>query len=717
MAVVDDFFAEWSRADGLGLSLRFAGLNGDDVVTVVGDSRGASYLSPGSSTAIRFYHGMAGPTVNCSIIDDDSAGLEISYPFDDDPGGVGSVGAPKTKQFVGASAVSVDMFEGPTSVELELLHNELRYGVALRSRPRGPITVKLEVAFRRIGGGGEGGSYDGDSFRAVTVTHVETTSGIPTDFAPALVVSPLTITFEAPNGTDYGASAIAASGDDEDWWALPRLVVVEIPDNYIQGSAPSFRLVVHHDGTGGDDEGYSHFAAPQRSPFINVTVREDDEASVATVAGKNKAFLGCDYDGNSLFTDTFGLYLTAQPVRDVTLRLTASSDDVDGSFSSETKISTSRLTFTPQDWFVPRTVVVNATARSSRRSRRDRVNVELLDPSWFSSSYSMHDAFYGLAAAKIQSVAVSVTVTTDATPPPRVLSSEFGDSGASALLAFDRPTNQGGFLNGAFACGLLLGGPAMGGFGSESFCTWTSPSTLVATFSSDATVENLAVVTIRNNILKSNLPNTTLYLNNASYVLSAPPTAVAPQVIISAPLTIGRCDVLFLDGGQSSGSGGRTMDATWSVGGGSSDNPLVANLTRLLANASNANALSVQIAPEDIPYGVFNFTLRLENWLGNADALQVAVTKVNADAPTVRIAGYAQATTIYASDAIKLVAVATLPACGGGAGSELRFNWTESTGFLRRQLRQRGLVSPLELAGPYQRQLTIKAGYLSAPYT
>lgn len=281
---------------------------------------------------------------------------------------------------------------------------------------------------------------------------------------------------------------------------------------------------------------------------------------------------------------------------------------------------------------------------------------------------------------------------------------------------------QGDFKNGRFQCELLLAGEAVGGFGSESFCTWTTSQTLVATFSNDASVQNLAIAAVRNNKLKSSFPNTTLYLQNATFVLSAPASAVGPAVIISAPATIGRCDELALDGTLTSGSGGRIMDAEWTVvftGDSSNKAAAAANMTAILRNASESDILAVKFAPEDVPFGTFTFSLRCANWLGNTDRLSVNVTKVNADPPMVRIGGFGASTTIYASDTIKLTAVATLPGCSGGSRSVLKYNWTETTGLLRLQWAKK--LTPVQAAavsaGLSSRQLILRAGYLTAPFS
>jgi len=243
-------------------------------------------------------------------------------------------------------------------------------------------------------------------------------------------------------------------------------------------------------------------------------------------------------------------------------------------------------------------------------------------------------------------LAVSVVVSRDATPPPKLASTLFDSLGATASIVFDRFTNQAG-LSGKFPCERLLFGEAVEAFGSTSFCSWTSSTVLRVTLSQDATVKPGAFFGIRNKVLQSSAPNTTLFVTNATGRFYAPATAVKPEVTLNAPSVIGACDSLLVDARLTTGSGGRAFKITWNVTYiNLPENVSVANLTHAVNEASRTNALFFTVHPSDIPGAAMRFELKAKNWLGNEDGGAVEVTKVHADPPVVQIAGFGTATSM-----------------------------------------------------------------------
>jgi hypothetical protein len=279
------------------------------------------------------------------------------------------------------------------------------------------------------------------------------------------------------------------------------------------------------------------------------------------------------------------------------------------------------------------------------------------------------------------SMPVSVTVSRDSTPPPKLKTTYFREVGGGAELIFDRFTNYAG-LTGKFACSRLLTGPAIDGIGTGGYCNWQSATKLAITLSGDATVLPGEFFYLRNRMLQSSAPNTTLYVTNATGRLLAPPTAVSPAVTLTAPSVIGMCDQLTVDARLTTGSGGRNMFVVWNVTfpSGLRENSTISNLTAAVDLATSTNALFITLPLQDVPIASMTFSMSASNWLGNSDQAVVDVKKVDADPPLVQILGYGTSTTAFASDELKLTASATLPACGGSG--QLQFQWRETSGYL-----------------------------------
>ena len=148
---------------------------------------------------------------------------------------------------------------------------------------------------------------------------------------------------------------------------------------------------------------------------------------------------------------------------------------------------------------------------------------------------------------------------------------------------------------------------------------WTSDSGLELTFGSGAT---LVPAPSSRRLLLGCDPLSTLQLlplGVLSALLSCVPVAaplapVLPAPVVAAPQVVGVCDLLSLDAGQSTGSGGRAMTFTWSILGAvaTASNAAVApglalpssaltGVQAALALATTSSQSAVAIPPSALP--------------------------------------------------------------------------------------------------------------------
>jgi len=648
VSAVDDDAAEWSRG-GTGLSTWYKDMNGDDVLAVFG-----------ISAKDERYNGLiAERNVTAFVEDNDVVGLKLQYPY--------SATAATHTYATLATTMALTATEG--SLEASSGFGK-SYGVSLTSQPFGDVVVTVVVAHS-----------DHDWINASPASaFVVTCSG-------AHVASPAVhaLTFTSAN------------------WNVPKRVSVLIKKDFIARPDPSFLVTLKHEVSSAKDAAYDAktFAT---EPAVAMTVKDDDVAGLFRSA--TKLTVGCDFDGNVMFGEEYSIALTSQPTAPVALSLaTASAHDLDVP-APELHLAKRDFYFTASDWAERQYVVVNATSTDLKKRSEAILHGVFSDDAVYGSQST---GIAAVNAGKGPLLGVTVEVSRDSTPPPKLHSTEFGPTGATAKIVFDRFTNQAG-LAGKWPCDRLLFGEAVEAFGSTHFCSWTSSTVLRVTFSKDATVKPGAFFGIKNSVLQSSAPNTTLYTQNATGYLTTPVEAVKPVVTLNAPSVIGDCDSLLVDARLTTGSGGRAFKIIWNVTYHNlPENVSVANLTFAVNEASRTNALWFKVPPADVPKVSMTFSLRTMNWLGNDNSGSVAVTKVNTDPPIVQIAGYGTAARLYLADTFKLTAEATLPACAPG-DSPLVFVWSEPSGFLTSQQ-----LLALQTLSP--RSIKVKGGVMVAKQT
>jgi hypothetical protein len=602
------------------------------------------------------------------VVDDDVAGVELSYPYDD--GTLSASTEYNTK--VNATTLYVEITEGTIEASSG---SGAPYGVRLRTRPFGTVVIAV--------------SHAHTSHRWLDANQTD-----------GYTVAVETLTFTSDN------------------WATQQPVYVFVPNDNIARADPSFTVTLSHDVSstsgGGVWSGGAYSGDPaydrlvfSTQPELALTVYEDDVAGIYQSA--TLLSLGVMYDGQPLFVDDFSFALTSQPTHAVKVHLRVGKQDNPRVNANQTHLSARDFVFSRTDWAVERHVYVNATSSVTDLSNRNEYlfyEITSSDPVYGTSSGDGVAAFNNGLGPRL---AVKVVVSADGAPPPKLVSTWFLDTGAGAELVFDRATNRAG-LAATFPCTRLMFGPAVDAFGEGSSCRWTSTAVLRVKLSSDATVVSGDTFYLKNGLLKNSFASSTLFMTNVTDRFFTPTTAVAPATVLSAPSTIGLCDDLLVDGSLTSGSGGRALKMTWNVTfPGLSSNVSTANMTTVVQEATRTNALFINFVKDDFPQApvvTMVFRVYAKNWLGNNDETTLTVKKGNNDPPVVRILGYGSSVASFAADSLTLNAAATMPACNPGS-TPLAFAWAEPSGLLTSNQ-----VALAATATP--KKITIPAGLLTA---
>jgi hypothetical protein len=344
-----------------------------------------------------------------------------------------------------------------------------------------------------------------------------------------------------------------------------------------------------------------------------------------------------------MFGESYNLALSSQPVHAVSLYLTV-LDSKTGAVATNTHLSMREFKFTRSNWNVEQVVYVNATSKDlQKRSEIIYHEVTSLDPIYGDISTGVAADNSGLGP----SVGVTVIISADSGPPPKIQSAYFTSAGGGAQITFDRFTNQGGY-SGSFLCYKLLYGDAVDHFGTNAYCSWSSSTLLKVTFPSDATVLPGEYFWVKNKKVASAAPNSTLFTTNATAKFLAKTTAVTPKVILTAPSVIGMCDDLLVDARLTTGSGGRSYIVNWTVNfpqGLVEEGASSTNLTTAVDESNINNALYVSLKVRDIPVSTMVFTLTVANWMGKESVASVTVKKANLNPPIVQISSYGSSTT------------------------------------------------------------------------
>jgi hypothetical protein len=150
--------------------------------------------------------------------------------------------------------------------------------------------------------------------------------------------------------------------------------------------------------------------------------------------------------------------------------------------------------------------------------------------------------------------------------------------------------------------------------------------------------------------------------------LSAPLGAAKPSIILSAPALIGFCSDLLIDPTASAGHGGRAWDALeWTVSFANVQNissPRAADTTTLaqyLYSEYNTTTEVVSFPNEWMAFGVYEFTLKVTNFLGQTSSARVSVMKRPIIVPVLSILGDVGSVSITRADLVTIYTQLKVP--------------------------------------------------------
>ena len=358
--------------------------------------------------------------------------------------------------------------------------------------------------------------------------------------------------------------------------------------------------------------------------------------------------------------------------------------------------SPASVAFSPDDWASARRVTVNASiGEADDDGRQFTVTGEV----------ASEDPYF--ASLDVGSISVTVMVTEDTTPPPKLETAQFADDGGGLLVRFDARTDEGrACCEGNFDCAGLFD-YADAQFGEGAYCVWTDARTVKVTFDATATivpyvdftanrtVEN--AVFLRGGVVRAAVANATLFAQAQSAGALMPENPPQPVAEVYAPSVVGVCDDAALDGSLSmtSGTGGRDLELYWAldstqgvsaIGGSCNDECVVARLAALeaaLAAANAAQSHAITLTNDEpatlVPGGTYVVSLKVENYLGASSIAFHTLTKSAVPLPNVAIQG-AETRAHYASNALRLRVDVSLPqfdcfACNVSS-SAMSYAWT-----------------------------------------
>ena len=265
----------------------------------------------------------------------------------------------------------------------------------------------------------------------------------------------------------------------------------------------------------------------------------------------------------------------------------------------------------------------------------------------------------------------------DVPEQPALDSVKFSSAAGQLLLAWDSPTDRGGFGGATFACDEMLEFPLV----AAATCVWTSSSALVATLDRLATCvpgDNVTALSGRLRPFCSHDDCACWPRANASHaVLKPPDQALVPEVVFVGAASIGSCSDVDLDLSSSAGSGGRDWVAvSWNV-----SSSLRAANTTALRNYTTAHSDATEpwlFVPNRLLFAGhdYSFSVELTNFLGFSARASHSV-RVIADAiPNVMVTAGTRYT-MFAPKFLSIFAQASVAVCPNtqARNTKLEYAW------------------------------------------
>ena len=310
-----------------------------------------------------------------------------------------------------------------------------------------------------------------------------------------------------------------------------------------------------------------------------------------------------------------------------------------------------------------------------------------------SLSISTTGASKGDYSLSMESPTITIISANDEPPTPSLLSVTFSSTGNSLLIQFDSETNMAGISNPSFSCSLLF----IFANSSSTICQWSDSQSLVASLGSTSTVlpnDDFHVIAnkLKAKCTLANIANCNKwkYVASVTVNIGKPSEVLLPNVIISAPSIISKCDRLTLDISSSTGSGGRKWAdydiAIMDSRNETANNPDFVNSPVQTATMYFNSHFSVS-PPMNLPSGVLEISMykievTLTNFLGGVGSSSMYVLVVSKAVPFVSILGES-IRSINRRQMLSLTAMASITQCAVNGAvtstSNLEFEWEISS--------------------------------------
>jgi hypothetical protein len=304
-----------------------------------------------------------------------------------------------------------------------------------------------------------------------------------------------------------------------------------------------------------------------------------------------------------------------------------------------------------------------------------------------SGDYRVVLAPSGSSALQYWNISTPVSVLNSASvkPTPVLTYAKLSDAGNGITMTFDSATNKAEIAASSFTCTQLFD---FAGAGSST-CSWTSASTVRASFGSTASgliayPSPSDYVKLQGGLIKAACAagvDCSFYVAAAQvYVeIAAPDNAVAPTVVLRAPSVIAACDDVVIDPSLTSGSGGRSWAAvSWGVvkqvSGGVED---ASDIVSYLTSYGPTTSVPYRIPKAMLGKAIYTVTLTVTNFLQkSAGATTIFSIDDNPNLPIVSILG-SPVLTMLRSDALSLYTSTTQASCAESSAA-VGYSWIVS---------------------------------------
>eukprot|EP00466_Bigelowiella_natans_P019051 jgi/Bigna1/127682/aug1.5_g2390 len=174
------------------------------------------------------------------------------------------------------------------------------------------------------------------------------------------------------------------------------------------------------------------------------------------------------------------------------------------------------------------------------------------------------------------------------------------------------------------SCEELLIPEALAKLGEGPLCIWETPRALKVFFGTKATLLLGEELGLRTHVL---LDYTRKVWNERTTKRVLRPEKINPPLaILSAPSFVGSCGGLSIDASSSSGSYGRDLKFTWLYSG---------PTTKLSTYVPSLSINRIEFVASNLTAGLHKFTVRIENWIGDAANSSASLTKLPAAIPKI----------------------------------------------------------------------------------